>query len=108
MLSLELSDIYGVVLPRVAVQWLGVLWGVITAALVMRLVLNDDRQLLTFPLWLVLQGGGLAALTLLRADEVPRLGSWRYDTIANLALLAAGCALYLILHTKHGPKELSV
>lgn len=105
-LSLELPDTYGAVLPRVAVQWLGVLWGIITMALVLIYALNDNQQLLTFPLWLALQGSGLAVLTVLRADAVPMVGTWRYDTIANLALLAAGCTLYLHLRTKNYPKEL--
>ena len=104
----ELPDIYGTVLPRVTVQWLGVLWGIITVAWVLIFALNDNRQYLTFPLWLALQGSGLAVLTLLRADEVPMVGTWRYDTIANLALLAAGCTLCLYTRTKHCPKELRV
>jgi len=90
--SLELPDIYGTEAPRVAVQWLGVAWGVIVLATVTAIVFSRQWRRSTFPSWLALQGLGSAALSLVRADEVPMLGNWRVDTIVDLTLDLCCCS----------------
>jgi len=92
-LSANLPDTYGITAPRVAVQWMGASWGIVTLAAVTRLLFSRQWRHVAFAAWLTLQALGTAVLTLLRADSMTMLGRWRLDTATSLALLVAGLLL---------------
>ena len=88
-LSAELPDAYGLRVPRVAVQGLGVVWSV--AVLAINLLLG--RRGRPFPLWLFLYAGGDFGLAFLRGDLSPLVAGLAAVQLADLALGLAGLAL---------------
>jgi phosphatidylglycerol:prolipoprotein diacylglycerol transferase len=95
-LSLELPDLYGIWLPRVAVQLLGAGWSmvVLVAVVIARRCMRN--QGLLFPLWLGLYAIGCLGLGFLRADETLFVGGWRVDQVADLVLAIAGVGLVTV------------
>jgi phosphatidylglycerol:prolipoprotein diacylglycerol transferase len=89
-LSLELPDIYGVWVPRVAVQLLGAGWGVVVLAVVAFAMRRARFGGLALPLWLTLYCAGSFWLGFLRADEMPLLAGFRIDQVADLVFFAVG------------------
>lgn len=95
-LSLDLPDLYGIREPRVAVQLLGASWSAIILAVITLIQRRARREGLIFPVWLALYSIGAFGLGFLRADEVPLVGGWRADQVADLALTASGVTALLI------------
>jgi phosphatidylglycerol:prolipoprotein diacylglycerol transferase len=89
-LSLELPDLYGIWVPRVAVQLLGAAWGGIVLAVVVFARRRARMEGLIFPLWLAVYTLGSFGLGFLRADEPPLISGWRADQIVDLALSLVG------------------
>lgn len=90
-LSAELPDLYGLCVPRVAVQVLGAGWG----GAVLATVLLVERRGRPFPLWLLLHAGGGFGLAFLRGDLVPLVAGLAPVQVADLALV--GLALFAFL-----------
>jgi phosphatidylglycerol:prolipoprotein diacylglycerol transferase len=89
-LSLELPDLYGIWVPRVAVQLLGAAWGGIVLAVVVFARRWARMEGLLLPLWLAIYTLGSFGLGFLRADEVPLISGWRADQIVDLILSLVG------------------
>jgi phosphatidylglycerol:prolipoprotein diacylglycerol transferase len=89
-LSLELPDLYGIWVPRVAVQLLGAGWSAITLAVILVARRRTRFEGLVFPIWLTLYSVGSLGLGFLRADETLPIVSWRADQVADLALALIG------------------
>ena len=92
-LSLELPDLYGIWLPRVAVQLLGAGWSVVVLVAVVIARRCTRIEGLLFPLWLGLYAIGCLGLGFLRADKTLSIGGWRADQVADLVLTLAGVGL---------------
>jgi phosphatidylglycerol:prolipoprotein diacylglycerol transferase len=95
-LSLELPDLYGIWMPRVAVQLLGAGWGAVVLAAVAIARRHACLKGLVFPLWLVLYGIGSFWLGFVRADEAVQLAGWQADQVADLALVAIGTVVLAV------------
>jgi len=89
-LSLELPDLYGIWVPRVAVQLLGAAWGGIVLAVVVFVGRWVRMEGLLFPLWLAIYTLGSFGLGFLRADETLLVLGWRADQVVDLALSLVG------------------
>jgi phosphatidylglycerol:prolipoprotein diacylglycerol transferase len=100
-LSLELPDVYGIQAPRVAVQLLGAGWSAIVLVVLMVAGRYPTSRGLTFPLSLALYCAGSFGLGFLRADEVPMMGGWRADQVADLALAGIGAVICLTARRLH-------
>lgn len=96
LLSLELPDMYGLWVPRVAVQIIGVGWGAIVLGVVILAGRNPRFEGFVFPLWLSLYCVGSFGLGFLRADPSPMVAGWRLDQVADLALCAIGAAILVV------------
>ena len=95
-LSLELPDIYGIRVPRVAVQLLGAGWGV-GALIVIAFAMRRARlEGLVLPLWLALYCAGSFWLGFLRADGMPPSAGLRIDQVADLAFFAIGAVVLVV------------
>lgn len=96
-LSLELPDIYGIWVPRVAVQLLGAGWGVIALAVVAFAMRRARLGGLVLPLWLAFYCAGSFWLGFLRADEMPLLAGLRIDQAADLVFFVIGAAIFVVV-----------
>jgi phosphatidylglycerol:prolipoprotein diacylglycerol transferase len=96
MLSLELPDMYGIWVPRVAVQLMGAGWGAIVLGVVIFAGRSVWLEGLVFPLWLTLYCAGSFGLGFLRADPMPAVAGWRLDQVADLAFFAIGAMLLVV------------
>ena len=85
---IEAPDLYRTITSRYAVQLLG---GSLALLLTGIAVLLGPRGGSVLSIYLL----GEAGLTLLRADPVPRLGSWRIDTVLTLILAIGWARLWL-------------
>lgn len=92
VLSGELPDLYGIHLPRVAVQLLGAGWGSLVLVIVLLATRRRRYEGLLFPLWLGLYCLGSFAVGFLRADESVLVAGWRVDQLVDLALALIGGA----------------
>jgi phosphatidylglycerol---prolipoprotein diacylglyceryl transferase len=95
-LSLELPDIYGVWVPRVAVQLMGAGWGVVALTVVAFAMRRVRPGGLVLPLWLALYCTGSFWLGFLRADGMPLLAGLRIDQVADLVLFAIGAVILVV------------
>jgi len=95
-LSLELADLYGIWVPRVAVQLLGAAWGAVVLAVVAVAGRCARLEGLTFSLWLALYSAGSLGLGFLRADEVTLVAGWRADQVVDLALIVVGVVALVV------------
>ena len=90
--SMELPDLYGIWVPRVAVQLLGATWSGIVLVVVIAARRTQFAEL-AFPLWLALYSVGSFGLEFLRADETLLIASWRAGQAADLALTLTGAVV---------------
>ena len=104
-LSLELPDLYGIWVPRVAVQLLGAAWGGILLAVVVFARRQARMEGLLFSLWLAVYTLGSFGLGFLRADDVPLILSWRADQIVDLTLGLVGVFILAEGLFRAGKKE---
>lgn len=104
-LSLELPDLYGIWVPRVAVQLLAAGWGAVVLVAVVIVERRTYLEGLVFPLWLVLYSIGSFGLGFLRADDVVRLAGWRADQVADLALVVIGVFVLVLGRLGRGRVE---
>jgi prolipoprotein diacylglyceryltransferase len=104
-LSLELPDLYGIWVPRVAVQLLGAAWGGIVLVIVVFASRWVRMEGLLFPLWLAVYTLGSFGLGFLRADETPLISGWRADQIADLALCLVGVLILTGVLFRAGKEE---
>ena len=79
IIMVEAPDIYHTVLPRYAVQNLGMMWALVTALSAMMVPRWGALAVASYLL-------GEAALTQIRGDPVPMLGPYRVDLLLNLGL----------------------
>jgi phosphatidylglycerol:prolipoprotein diacylglycerol transferase len=93
-LSAELPDLYGLRVPRVAVQVLGAAWG----AVVMAITLGVGRRGRPFPLGLLLYAAGDFALAFLRAD----VSRWEMIILQGIDLALVGVALFVACRRRRG------
>ncbi len=91
-LSAELPDLYGLRAPRVAVQALGMAWGIGMLAV----TLWAARRRGAGALWLLLYGLGDFALGFLRGDTTPLIGPLSALQAAGLGILLAGAVLGIV------------
>lgn len=94
--SLELPDVYGRQVPRVAVQLLGAGWGAAVLAVVILAVRRMRFKGLVLPLWLALYCAGSFGLGFLRADEMLLLASLRIDQVADLVFFVIGIVILVV------------
>jgi len=95
-LSLELPDLYGTRVPRMAVQLLGAGWSAVVLVAVVIAGRCTRFEGLAFPLWLALYSIGSFGLGFVRADEIFLVAGWRADQVADLVLAAAGAIALLV------------
>jgi phosphatidylglycerol:prolipoprotein diacylglycerol transferase len=95
-LSLELPDIYGIRVPRVAVQLMGAGWGVVALAVIAFAMRRARSGGLVLPFWLTLYCAGSFWLGFLRVDEMPLLAGLRIDQVADLALFVIGAVISVV------------
>jgi prolipoprotein diacylglyceryl transferase len=95
-LSLELPDLYGIWVPRVAVQLLGAAWSGVVLVAIIVVGRRTRFEGLAFPLWLTLYGTGSFGLGFLRADETVLVAGWRANQVADLALVVIGAVALLV------------
>jgi phosphatidylglycerol:prolipoprotein diacylglycerol transferase len=103
-LSMELPDLYGIWMPRVAVQLLGAVWGGVALAGTVAAWRCTRIKGILFPLWLALYSGGSFGLDALRGDEMVWVAGWRAGQLADLALALVGVATLAVRRwlTKRG------
>ncbi|MFL7793761.1 MAG: prolipoprotein diacylglyceryl transferase [Anaerolineae bacterium] len=105
-LSLELPDVYGIRVPRVAVQLLGAGWGMVALTAAVFVVRCARFKGLVLPLWLALYCIGSFGLGFLRADEIPLLASLRIDQVADLVFFVIGAVIFVVVLVRN--KEMAI
>jgi hypothetical protein len=88
-ISAELPDLYGLRVPRVAVQALGAGWNV----LLLGLAILWGKRARLFPAWLILYAAGDLGLGFLRGDLVTCCASLAAVQAADMGLMLAGLFL---------------
>jgi phosphatidylglycerol:prolipoprotein diacylglycerol transferase len=99
-IALELPDLYGVILPRLASQLYGVAWSLIVLGIAAILTRRIRRGGVSFWPVLGLIAAGAFAIGFTRGDAAPTVGALRLDQALDLAVIGVallGTILYVSL-----------
>jgi len=103
-LTIEAPDIYGITAPRLNVPLLGMFWSLVLGALALLLAWRNALQGARLWLLIALYALGMALLSGLRGEYVPRWFGMRADQALDL-IVAAWSALLCVAALRRQAKE---